>query len=128
MQKKLMNQTDYCYAAKVMTKDGDDYVCGFTRIFEGIKSIVETHVEVCDPKGHHGLRYSGVERCSRNMVIEFFTEKKKHKVKGIFLMHGFITGELDDKMFVKTPKDVNSFLLLKELYEEDVREDSNGTA
>jgi hypothetical protein len=61
------------------------------------------------------------------MVIEFFTEKKKRKIKDTFLMVGFITGELDDKMFVKTPKDVNSFLLLKELYEENVQEDAHGT-
>ena len=109
-----MKQNDYCYACVAVSSTGQEHICGFSKTFEGLKDVREAYIEACKAESIEGMTFDTPERWSRDDIIDFFKGLKKKNVQWTYLLHGFITGE--DKIFLNTPDDIDSFLLLKDLY------------
>ena len=105
---ELMKQNDYCYACVAVNSTGQEHVCGFSRTFAGLKDVREAYIEACQNENIEGMTFTTPERWSRNDIIDFFTDLKEEKVEWSYLLHGLIAGE--DKMFLKTPDHIESFL------------------
>jgi hypothetical protein len=117
-KKKLMKKNDYCYACVAVSSTGQEHICGFSKTFAGLKNIKEDYIGACKDENIEGMSFSAPERWSRKDIIDFFTGLKEKHIKWAYLLHGFIKGE--DKMFLNTPDDIDSFLCLKELYTDEI--------
>jgi len=116
-KKKLMKQDDYCYACVAVTSTGQEHICGFSKTFAGLKDVRDAYIEACQAENIDDMSFTTPEPWSRTNIIDFFTGLKERNVKWAYLLHGFIPGE--DKIFLNTPDDIESFLSLKELYENE---------
>ena len=108
-----MKRNDYCYACVAVTSTGQEHICGFSKTFEELKDVREAYIGACKAEDIEGMTFDTPERWSRNDIIGFFTGLKEKNVQWTYLLHGFIPGE---KIFLNTPDDIDSFLLLKDLY------------
>ena len=111
---KKLYQSDYCYACVAVSSTGQEHICGFSRTFAGLADIRENYLGACHAENIKSMSFARPERWSRKDIVEFFTGLKEKNVRWAYLLYGFVTGK--DKIFLKTPDDVDSFLCLKDLY------------
>jgi len=114
---KRINANDYCYACVAVSSTGQEHICGFSRTFEGLKDVREAYIGACEEENIEGMTFTTPLRWSRKEVVQFFRGLKERNVHWAYLLHGFVIGE--EKMYVRTPDDIDSFLTLKDLYADE---------